>query len=370
MVALHFTKMGHEVTVLCAKTSPLDPSEIRWEGGRILHRKVLPDRLLNKFPYPNYLPLAAANGLLMFYLIALLRKESFNLIREDISPVPPSGLLSLFFLRARRLGVTHNFSETWRGWRNYYGTWYGTFGYVMNLLLRRGYCRYDRIICDGQWFAEELRSYSAIRDIVEYVPNGVDVQLFCRRPNEKSPRMGRRLLCVGRLVETKGHVLAIHSLADLAPRWPDISLTIVGGGPLRQSLLDRADELGVGDRLRILPSVVHEKMPELLASHDYFFMPSYFEGLPVALLEAMASGIPIVASDIPAIRGVVGDGAATLFRVGDVSDMSEKLDGLFRAPKLCSEKCDRAFLKAQEYTWDGVASRELEISGMGAARLD
>src|SRR5262245_37128759 len=106
-MAFRLAKRGHDVTVISGKTQAEDPETETVEGVTFICKKTLPDFLLRRYAYPHYLPLAAANLFLMFYLPPFLDGEKYDLIREDICPFPPSFLLSLVRLRSRRIAITH-----------------------------------------------------------------------------------------------------------------------------------------------------------------------------------------------------------------------------------------------------------------------
>ncbi|HEX5034195.1 MAG TPA: glycosyltransferase family 4 protein [bacterium] len=355
-VARHLAALGHQVTVLCAKTSPGDPSELSWEGVRILQKKVLPDFLLRKYPYPSYLPLAAANLFLAFHLLWLMRKERFDALREDISPVPPSGLLALIrFSGISRTAIVHNLAPNLRLWFDYYGRAFGTVGYLMNRLLRGGWLRYDAIVCDGKWFAEELQKHPAIASRVEFIPNGVGRAFF----NDRSKGDGARILAVGRMVEIKGHRFLLEALARIAEQNPDLRLSIYGGGPLREALIELCRGLGIADRVTFEASRPSEAMPEVYRAHDLFVMPSLFEGLPLALLEAMAGKLPVLVSDISAFRSVLDESSALFFGKANSEDLAAKLSwALEHRPEL-AEMTVLAQSKANAYRWENISALEL-----------
>jgi glycosyltransferase involved in cell wall biosynthesis len=106
---------------------------------------------------------------------------------------------------------------------------------------------------------------------------------------------------------------------------------IAGEGELRPDLERAIDRAGIGDRIRLAGLV--EDMPGLLAAGDVFCLPSLFEGLPLALLEAMAAGLPVVSFEIDGVRDVVTGGAeALLVEAGDVRGFTEALASLVEDP--------------------------------------
>lgn len=360
-VAFQLAAMGHEVTILCARTDVQEPPEETRNGVRIICKKVLPDWLLKRAPYPSYFSLGASSLFLMFRIPALLRKEKFDLIREDISPFPPSGLLSLKRLPARkRIAVTHNLSGTLKGWMKFYGPVYGLAGYFMDRLLRSGALKYDRIICDGKWFADELKQFPKIADKVVYVPNGVNLELFKSNGTKPHDSGAIRLLCVGRLVETKGHRYLIEAMAKIKSEFPDVELDIVGDGRLKQQLREMAEQFGVGNMVEFLPLVTHDEMPGVYRRYDFFVMPSVFEGLPVALIEAMASKLPIIATDIPGVTSILDSSGATLASSESATDLAEKMRWAFLHRKEVLQKACVAYEIARRYDWQITARQELD----------
>lgn len=110
---------------------------------------------------------------------------------------------------------------------------------------------------------------------------------------------------VGRLVKTKGHENLLKSFSEISKKSPDAKLVILGDGPLRRDLEEHTMDLG------ITPKVVfagfRSDVPELLPGFDGFVLPSVAEGLSLALLEAMASKLPVIASDVGGIPEVLNE---------------------------------------------------------------
>jgi teichuronic acid biosynthesis glycosyltransferase TuaC len=139
---------------------------------------------------------------------------------------------------------------------------------------------------------------------------GVDLDRF--RPVERSAAKaalgvtGPLLLSVGYLIERKGQQIAIAALSEL----PGATLLIVGQGPARAALEAQAAALGLGDRVRLLGPLPHDQLPALFAAADVMVLPSATEGLANVWVEALASGTPIVTSDVGGAREVVDRPAA------------------------------------------------------------
>jgi glycosyltransferase involved in cell wall biosynthesis len=134
------------------------------------------------------------------------------------------------------------------------------------------------------------------------------------------------LLTVGRVVPLKGNVPLIQALAALGERGTDARLTIVGDGPQLPELRELARSLGVSDRVEFTGAVGQDEIRELYARADVFVLASFAEGLPVVLIEAMSTGLPVVASRITGVPELVDEGVSgVLAPPGDVSGLTEAL---------------------------------------------
>ncbi|MDT0689820.1 glycosyltransferase family 4 protein [Salegentibacter sp. F188] len=131
------------------------------------------------------------------------------------------------------------------------------------------------------------------------------------------------LLNVSRLIERKGQLDMVNSMPAILKKFPDTVLLIAGHGVFEEKLKNRAEELGLEDEIKVLGR--RPDVPQLLSIADLFVYPSYFEGLPGALIEAMLTEKIIVCSDIPENMECVDENSAIIFKRGDVKDLTEKV---------------------------------------------
>ena len=132
------------------------------------------------------------------------------------------------------------------------------------------------------------------------------------------------LMTVGRLAVQKGHRHLVDALPALVARWPELVAVVVGDGHLRQQLEDQADARGVRRALRLVGHRPDAR--ELLDAADVFVLPSRHEGMPMAALEAMDAGLPVVATDVTGTAEVVEDGTTgRLVRAGDSVGLADTL---------------------------------------------
>jgi len=169
---------------------------------------------------------------------------------------------------------------------------------------------------------------------VHIVHCGVDPGEFTPRPHRTR---GHRLLFTGRLAAVKGLPILLEAVARLAPEHPDIELLLAGDGPDRPALEQRAADLGITDRVRFLGYQSSDQVRALLQETDVFALPSFAEGVPVVLMEAMASGVPVVTTRIAGIPELVEDDVSGfVVPPGDVAALVAAIDALLRDPSLRS----------------------------------
>ena len=176
----------------------------------------------------------------------------------------------------------------------------------------------------SQQVCHELEQLGVGRERVTYIPNGVDTKRFKPSANKRKlrkrfnlPEDGLILLSLGRLTEAKQPYKLIEVFSLVNKSIKDITLVVAGGGELLEGAKKLAKEKGL-ENVRFLGYVDHEKdVPDLYAGSDYYIMTPIYEGQPLTLLEAMASGLPCIVSDIPALRIVEEAGCGIIIDFKD-----------------------------------------------------
>ena len=181
-------------------------------------------------------------------------------------------------------------------------------------------------------------AWESVREVV--IPNGI---VLPERPGPAERAQARTVLgaaagdvvvgVVGRLSAQKAHHVLFEAVAKCLPDVPSLRLAVIGDGELRSQLQDTAERLGIGHRTTFLGT--RRDIPQLLPGLDVSCLSSVHEGVPIALMEAMAAGVPIVASDCGAISDIVEDGEqGYLIPVGDVDRLADRLRLLASDPGL------------------------------------
>jgi glycosyltransferase involved in cell wall biosynthesis len=179
---------------------------------------------------------------------------------------------------------------------------------------------------------------------IRIIPNGVDCERYATGPRN---RPVRRIVTVANLREEKGHDTLILAASMLAERHPEIEFSLIGDGPLRAALVRQVNLRGLRSRVRFLGE--RDDVPAQLAAADLFVLPSRTEASPNALIEAMASALPVVASRVGGVPELIESGGngvlvtaddphALSAAIGNVIDHPSFAAALGRAARATAER--------------------------------
>lgn len=191
--------------------------------------------------------------------------------------------------------------------------------------------------------------------VIRTIHNGIELSSF---PFVKKVSDAQRLLWVGRMTEEKGVNHLIRAMKEVVSVYPGASLRLVGDGPLRNDLEALVSELGLGECVEFAGEKPRYELPGMYAWCDMLVMPSLSEGLPTVLLEAMATGRPVVASRVGGIPELLKHGETGYMVPPERADeLASAIIGLLGKPELM-EKMGLASRKVVEdtHSWDAIAS--------------
>jgi glycosyltransferase involved in cell wall biosynthesis len=171
-------------------------------------------------------------------------------------------------------------------------------------ILRRAFRASDAIICNSREVERfAVQHYSADRNRIHVVLNGVDIERF--RPGEKRDR-GVVVGTAGRIERQKNLEMFFAAAALFGRERPDATFLVAGDGTLRDHFVRRVAELGLRDRVRFLGNT--GDMPAFFQRLDQFWLTSNWEGTPNVVLEAMATGVPVIATRVGGTEELIRDG--------------------------------------------------------------
>lgn len=202
---------------------------------------------------------------------------------------------------------------------------------------------------------------------IRVIPNGIEIQRFVegrQRREDVRAKLGLKpsdivLLNLAHIDRAKGQAYLMKAFADLVQDFPTLRLLIAGQvreDQLSTQLQSLVVETKVAEQVRFLGSV--QDVPGLLAAGDFFVMPSLIEGHPVALLEAMAARIPVVATAVPGIEAIaIADVEAILVQPANPDSLAQGIRRALNSRELCSKITAAAFKKVSEnFGIEGIAS--------------
>jgi glycosyltransferase involved in cell wall biosynthesis len=237
---------------------------------------------------------------------------------------------------------------------------------------RAAYACAHAIVANSKASAAQLRAERVPDRKVTVVPNGLDAGAFTVAAPTR-PR--RHVITVANLRPEKGHVVLVDAAVHVLSRFPDARFSVVGEGRERAAIEARLTERGVSYAFRLLGE--RQDVPSLLAEADLAVLPSLTESLPNAVLEAMAAGLPVVASQVGGVPEVVDHGGTGLLvAAGDAHALADAICAVMAEPLLATRMglAARAMVQ-RRFSYDRMVSAieglyRRELARRGVVRSD
>lgn len=209
----------------------------------------------------------------------------------------------------------------------------------------------DLVIVPSHYFERIVGGWLANKDCLRVIYNGVDFDGISKKPEEVPEHPF--FVSVGRLVPWKG----FKALIEILPKLPEWSLVIVGDGPLRGELMEKAHEMRILDRVRFVGNVTRAEVLGWLSVADAFVLNSSFESFSYQIVEAMGVGVPVIATAIGSIPELVTDGVeGVLIHPDDSEAVCSALASVMRSPELWAGRCVAGKKKAQTFSANRTAA--------------
>jgi colanic acid/amylovoran biosynthesis glycosyltransferase len=247
---------------------------------------------------------------------------------------------------------------------------------ISSYILKNGRHIYDTLFENGDLFlcvSEQMKDIllelgvEERKILVHRV--GIDMKNSCFRIRKPKLNGKVQLLTIARLVEKKGVQYGIESVAKILKKYPNIEYKIAGDGYLKKNLQGLIKELGVCDNVKLLGWNRQEQIVELLQEADILLAPSVTsqsgdrEGIPVAIMEALAWGLPVISTRHSGIPEIIQDGQTGLLAPEwDTDVLAEKMEYLIEHPELWSQMARKGRKYVEEhYNIDTLNDRLVEI---------
>jgi len=288
----------------------------------------------------------------LFYILAsfpFVFLKSLFLIREEGIDICHcqgflSGFLGFLFYKLKRIPyiITVQRLETKKGF------------------LRKIVYRNARMILVSSSAVKNYFKEIGVREI-RIIPNGIDLKRFS---GPERGNMRRKLglsdefavMSVGRLEWRKGFEFLLKATKILGEKLGDTRLFVVGGGNLEESLEKMKENLGLKEKVIFLGAVSREKIPSYLSACDCFILSSVEEGFGIVILEAMAAGLPVVATKVGGILDIIKDGEnGVLVDSKSPEQIAEAVLKIHSDKSFANGLVEKARVGLQRYDWDKIA---------------
>ena len=194
---------------------------------------------------------------------------------------------------------------------------------------------------------------------IDVIPNGVELDRFCPAESSEAQEV-LRLLTVGRLSATKRVEMLIDAVEILRKDDLEICFTVAGGGQLEQHLRESVSERDLADAVKIAGRVDPENMPQVYRDSDIFISASVQEGMSNAMLEAMASGLPIITTRCEGVDELITDNGV-IVEGSSADEIAQAVRSLAENRQRRRKMAVAARSRAQQFAWSGVAEEYLAL---------
>lgn len=209
----------------------------------------------------------------------------------------------------------------------------------------------DAITAVTPLLAERVKGFAGVDpDKVRLIPNGVDYEFWSTVDPSDLAQRPPTIIAVGRLSAVKAQDVLLRGFRQVRERVPDVKLLLVGGGPSREEFEALARQLELGDSVEFAGELRPEAVRARMQQARVFVLPSRSEGLPLALLEAMAAGLPPVATAVGGVPNVLEPDAGLLVPPEDPAALAEALSNILSDPQRAGEVAHAARTRAADFS--------------------
>lgn len=322
---------------------------------------------MNIYRYGTSFKVASANVALKLLYKPL--KHDLDIVHSH-SPIPYSDIPAMLYSRNNKVPfvLTYQFDaqENIGGFiRNLGVTSYN------HLLLNKVLDHADVIIATTSAYLKSSPFIKNHKDKAIIIPNGIDLDEFnliyskdeCREKLNLSPEK-KIILFFGSLVKYKGPDVLLKAFSIVLKEVPDAELIFAGRGEMKDNLLKLANELNIKDYVKFIGFVDENKKPLYYKAADIFCLPStnMGESFGIVNLEAMASGVPVISSNLGGIPDIIKDGEnGLLVDPGDFKSLANSIIYLLQNEDIKNEMGANGKRKSREYSWDKIAVKTEEV---------
>jgi glycosyltransferase involved in cell wall biosynthesis len=286
----------------------------------------------------------------------LIKKNNYDLTHSFFSV--PCGFLSLLLKYKYNLPyiVSLRGSDV-PGYSDRFGVVY----FILTPIIKYIWKNSDAVISNSDGL-KDLALKTRPNQEVEVIYNGIDIENFKPDQNKKMPDKFIITPGASRVTKRKGLDFLIRAVAQLLPKYPNILLRIMGDGDEKENLIMLIKELKLENNVQFLGRIPREKTAAYYQEANMFVLPSFNEGMSNAMLEALATGLPIIATETGGTKELVTENKnGFLIAMGDSNDLAGKIEKLIMDKVLCEKMGQESRQRAEKMSWQAVARQYVEL---------
>jgi len=343
-IAINLKKIGHKVKIITTF----------WNGGkrhdiykgipilRILDSKALIGKPGSLF-YFSYISFG----------INLLREKNFRFYKDSDIIFLIITLSSYSFFKIKNIPVISiYFHRQPLEFMSYHLTYP-----FLHFMEKKQFNKFKKIITLSNSSKNELIEYYGLGEKnIEVIPVGINISKFSPKNYsiEIREKYGKNILLFsGLMIPRKGAPILIKAVSYIIKKIPDVHLILIGKGPKLEIWKLLSNKLGIRDNVSFLGFVKEEDLLKFYATCDIYVFPSWKEGFGQVILEAMASGAPVICTNKPPMSEINGNGGFT-FKINDSKDLAMKIIQLLKNKDNLKVLKENAIQRAKEYSWEQV----------------
>lgn len=349
-LANHWCKQGHEACVFNAETAEVTHPEALYGVKRFKIVRGATRFGYHRFPWVN------------------ISTKSLNKLINEFNPDFISGHFAIpvaFYLAnlkpARNWIITSHGADVVAGRSDSQREYYHIDGLLGDVLNKAA-----AVISISQIAQESIEQLGVVNSKIKYIPNGVDIDSFAIKAvtdfkNANTMQNDSRfILTIARNVPQKNLLLGIKAFAEIAESFPDLHYVIAGTGTSK--LKSHIKEYGLQNRI-----ITRERLmgDELIAAYQQaaiFLSTSLWEFCPLVILESMAAGLPLIATNVPGNIDLIEDEVnGLLVESNNHVNIAQAISKLLNDPPLCQSMRHANLEKVKSYSWDHISKRYLEL---------
>ena len=351
------SKRGHKICVFTTSSHNKESVDI-WED----------DNVVRIFRFGKNLRIGSTN--ISFKLFLEPIKYDVDVIHIH-NTTAPGVIAGVIYAKKKRkpIVITHHGAERFSNFGSI-ARRISVFVYT-NFMVDKIFSTADTIISPSKYYIDDSKYLKRYREKVKVIPNGINLKEFDILISKEECREKLRLpvekdiiLFLGALIPKKGPDILLKAMSEVVKKYPDAILILAGSGMMRKELEELSQKLGIKGNVKFTGFVEERLKPLYYKASDIFVLPSIIktEVFPVTLLEASASGLPMIVSNLSTFKCIVEENFNGLFaRKGDKRDLANKILYLLENKDVRKKLGNNAKKKALNFSWNKIAKETEKV---------